>query len=377
MTILHISAVKSWGGGENHIENLTYELSVSNPEVKNIILCVHNSQFHKRLLDFSQPVETAPLSFNLDPRYIFKIISLCRKNHVDLIHLHDPRAMALAIAADRLYNLPPFIFSKKTSFPIKDRKQTLYKYNYHKIRRYLCVSETTKKVLAQRVDRHLDMVTIYHGTRVEDKDTATPYLLRQKLHIDSEAKIIGNIANHIKAKNLETFIEVAKYLVHDKGREDVHFVQIGTFTEKTPELVEKVKQLNLEHRVHFLGYLPGASNFIGQFDISLVTSISEGLPQFIYESFYHKIPVVSTAVGGIQEIIRSGENGFLSEKGDYRGLGEQILSLLTNPDLGIKFTEISQRALLEKYTTSIMAQQTLQQYKAVKEQNIPPQSRVI
>lgn len=376
MTVLHISAVKSWGGGENHIENLTYELSVSNPEVKNLILCVENSPFHKRLQDAVPLVETAPLLFNLDPRFILKIIALCRSKKVDLIHLHDPRAMALAIAADRLYNLPPFLFSKKTSFPIKDRKQTLYKYNYHKIKKYLCVSETTRQVLSQSVDRTQDMVTIYHGTRTDDKNTDTLYALRQKLNIAPGAKIIGNISNHIKAKNLEGFIEVAKYLIQDKGQQDLHFVQIGTFTERTPELLDRVKRLNLEDRVHFLGYLPRASNFIPQFDTTLVTSISEGLPQVIYESFYHQVPVVSTNVGGIAEIIQHGENGFLSETGDHRELGQQLLALLQDAALRDRFTEISRALLLEKFTTAIMAQQTLQQYKAVKEQNISSRSRV-
>ena len=369
MTVLHISAVKSWGGGENHIENLTYELSISNPEVKNIIFCVHSSPFHKRLKDSSRPAETAPLLFNLDPRYVFKIIFLCRSKNVDLIHLHDPRAMALAIAADRLYNLPPFIFSKKTSFPIKDRKQTLYKYNYHKIRKYLSVSETTSQVLSQSIDRKQDIVTIYHGTRMDDKSTSTPFILREKFNIAPEAKIIGNIANHITAKNLETFVDVANYLIHDQGREDFHFVQIGTFTERTPDLLEKVKQLNLEHRVHFLGYQPGASNFIPQFNLTLVTSFTEGLPQVIYESFYHKVPVISTRVGGIPEVIQNGENGFLAEKGDYLGLGQHILSLLQNPAMADRFTEISWTSLQEKYTTSIMAIRTLQQYRTLKEEN--------
>ena len=49
MTILHVSAVKNWGGGENQIETLCYELQQSNPDVNNIVLCVKNKQFDNRL----------------------------------------------------------------------------------------------------------------------------------------------------------------------------------------------------------------------------------------------------------------------------------------------------------------------------------------
>ena len=256
MTILHISAVKSWGGGENHIENLCYELSVSNPEVKNIILCTQDGAFHQRLKNFSHNFVAAPLLFNVDFRYILKIIKLCRKEKVDVIHLHDPRAMALAIAADRLFKLPPFLFSKKTSFPIKKRKQTLYKYNYNKIKKYLCVSKQTENVLAKAVTQKQKLITIYHGTRVDNKSDVTPFQLREKFSIPSHKKIIGSVANHHKAKNLETLIDVADYTINQRGNTNVCFVQIGTFTQRTEALIEKVKDLNLEQHIHFFGVYP-------------------------------------------------------------------------------------------------------------------------
>lgn len=368
MTILHISAVKSWGGGENHIENLCYELSVSNPEVKNIILCVKGSAFHNRLKSANHNFESAPLLFNLDFRYIVKIIQLCRKENVDLIHLHDPRAMTLAIAADRLFNLPLFIFSKKTSFPIKKRKQTLYKYNYHKIKKYLCVSKQTKNVLNEAVKDREKLTTIYHGTRIDNKSDLTPFQLREKFSIPDSKKVIGNIANHHRAKNLETLIDVADYIINKKGSDNIHFVQIGTFTERTPALIEKVKDLNLEEHIHFVGYMTKASNFIPQFDVSLITSSNEGLPQVIYESFYHRVPVVSTNVAGIPEIITSGENGFLSDAYDYKGLGENIVHLMEHQGRIQQFTEISRKKLFEQYVTPIMAKRTLNEYDTVLDQ---------
>lgn len=365
MTILHISAVKSWGGGENHIENLCYELSFSNPEVKNIILCTKNGAFHKRLKSFSHNFEAAPLLFNLDFRYILKIIRLCRKEKVDIIHVHDPRAMALAIAADRLFKLPPFIFSKKTSFPIKKRKQTLYKYNYPKIKKYLCVSKQTKNVLSNAITDSEKLITIYHGTRIDNKSNVTPFQLREKLNIPLDEKIVGNVANHHKAKNLETLIDVADYIINQKGNDKIHFVQIGTFTERTEALFEKVKNLNLEKHIHFLGYTPKASNFIPQFDISLITSSNEGLPQVIYESFYHMVPVVSTNVAGIPEVIIDGENGFLADAYDFRGLGEGILRLIQNQSLISQFAEVSKKKLFEQYITPIMAKRTLKEYSEI------------
>ena len=85
----------------------------------------------------------------------------------------------------------------------------------------------------------------------------------------------------------------------------------------------------------------------------------------IYESFYHEVPVVSTRVGGIPEIIEHGQNGYLAEKYDYSKIAEHIVSLCGDSGLREQFTRRSKELLLENYTTQIMARETLKEYKAV------------
>jgi len=369
MTILHLSAVKNWGGGEHHIENLCHELQKSNPEVNSIVLCVKNSMFHKRLEQTDIKFETAPLLFNADIRYALRIIAVCRKYKVDLIHIHDPKAMMLAIMADKFSDLPSFVFSKKTSFPIRQKKSTLFKYNYPKFKKYLCVSETSKNVLAEAVTDSSKMVTVYHGTNISNKSSETPFLLREKFNIDSSKKIIGVIGNHIPAKSLETLVEVANTIINIKKRTDFAFIQIGNFTKITDQLLQLTSKYNLQNDLHFLGYVPKASNFIPQFDALLVTSESEGIPQVIYEGFYYDKPVVSTNVGGIPEIIDDGVNGFLADKYDAEKLSAKLIELFHDKGIADRFIEISHKKLLDNYTTAMMAQKTLEQYKSILKNN--------
>ncbi|WP_233194520.1 glycosyltransferase family 4 protein [Aquimarina sp. I32.4] len=361
--ILHLSAVTNWGGGENHIENLCSELSITNPEVKNTIFCVNNSPFHERLKNTGIQFTTATLGIKIDPRYIFELGRFCKKETINLIHIHDPSAIQLAIIADKLYNLPPFIFSKKTSFPIKQRKKTLYKYNYSKIKKILCVSEETKKVAEKGIYDHDKLITIYHGTNLKTKSSETSFQLRDKYNIPKSKKIIGNIANHIRAKHLDTWVDIADNLINKEKRNDFFFVQIGTFTERTEALLNRIKELKLENYMLFLGYTINASNFIPQFDISLITSQSEGIPQFIYESMYHKVPVITTNVGGIPEIIEHNNNGLLSDMHDHKTLANHVVNLSKNPQLQMDFIEKGYKKLIENFTTNNMAQQTLVVYK--------------
>lgn len=363
MTILHVSAVKNWGGGENHIETLCNELEHSNPEVKNIVLCVKNKPFHNRLKLTTIAFETAPLAYNLDFRFSLKIIALCKKHNVNVIHIHDPSGIALTIIADKLSKLPPFIFSKKTSFPIKNKKLTLYKYNYPKIKKYFCVSNETKRICEDSIQEKHKLITIYHGTSLLNKSSETPFLIREKFKLDSSIKIIGNIGNHIRAKNLETFVETVNEIVNVKKRKDFFFIQFGTFTERTEQLLNKVKELKLENHIVFVDYTPNASNFIPQFDAFLMTSQSEGIPEVIFESFYHKTPVITTNVGGIPEIIEDEINGLLTPKHDPKLLSDKIIFLFENKELINQFVQISHDKLMNNFTSLSMAQKTLNQYK--------------
>lgn len=356
----------SWGGGGNQIENLCYELSKTNPEVKNIIVVGKGGQFHERLKKLNYNYETVPLSFKMDPRAVFKLIRLCRKEKIDIIHLHGPSSLTLAVIADKFADLPPFVFSKKTSFPIKTRKQTLYKYNYHKIKKMLCVSDETKKVAKKAIIDHSKLKTVYHGTRIDNKSTQTPFRIREKLNFPANSVIIGSIGNHIPAKDLDTWIDTIDILVNKKGLDHLRFVQIGTFTDHTEKFKDRIVELQLEKYVNFLGYMPKASNFIEQFDMLLLTSKSEGLPQVIYEAMYHKTPVVSTNVGGIPEVITHRENGFLSSKENPASLADNVIALLKNKTLAEEFTKKSFEKLIPKFTSENMAMETLKVYQEIK-----------
>jgi len=365
MKILHLSAVQNWGGGENQIELLCEEFKSGYPEVKNTILCVKEGLLHKKLNSNNLNFKTAPLSFNFDLRYSLKISEICKKEQIDLIHIHDPKALSLVVLSDKFTKLPPMVFSKKTSFPIRPRKQTLYKYNYPKIKRILCVSQATKEITSESIQDPEKLVCIYHGTSIWDKSTQTPFLLRERLKLNNSTFIIGNIANHIWPKNLETFILVANELINNQGRKNLHFVQIGSYSNLTRKLLLEVERLKLQDHISFLGHIPQASNFIPQFDISLITSESEGVPQYIYESFYHEIPVISTDVGGISEVIEHGKNGLLAPAFDFMQLAEHIVTLQKNSELRRQFTSVSKVKLHQSFTTEIMAQKTLVEYKNV------------
>jgi len=99
------------------------------------------------------------------------------------------------------------------------------------------------------------------------------------------------------------------------------------------ELEKKVKSYIKNHRlsnVCYFGYILGLNEYLGAFDILLVTSKREGMPVIIWEAMDKNLPFVSTDVGGIKEVLAFGNCGFIFK--DKKDAVEKLKYLLDNQD---------------------------------------------
>ncbi len=175
--------------------------------------------------------------------------------------------------------------------------------------------------------------------------------------------IIGNVANHVNAKDLTTFVNTIDYLVNTLKIKNVHALQIGRFTDFTPTLQQQVKDKDLEKFITFTGFIKDGYKYTSNFDVFLMSSQSEGLPLSILESFYYKVPVVSTNVGGIPEAITHNETGLLSDAKAFKNLALNIKRLIDDDGLRAKITQNANALLLENFTSEVMADKTIELYK--------------
>jgi glycosyltransferase involved in cell wall biosynthesis len=100
-------------------------------------------------------------------------------------------------------------------------------------------------------------------------------------------------------------------------------------------IVPQCEELGISQQVKFLGWISEETKLAlyRDSDILILPSYDEGLPYVIIEALASGIPIVSTHVGGIPEVIEEGVNGFLIEPGDWRALTESILRLSQQPGL--------------------------------------------
>ncbi len=70
------------------------------------------------------------------------------------------------------------------------------------------------------------------------------------------------------------------------------------------------------------------------FDVFAMSSCMEGRGGIVLDAFAARVPVVSTAAGGLPEMVRDGETGLLVPVGEHEGMAQAIVRLLEDEDLG-------------------------------------------
>lgn len=158
--------------------------------------------------------------------------------------------------------------------------------------------------------------------KATDKSTA-----RSALGLPADKQVVGWVGRLSHEKAPDVFVQAAA----EVSAEDVHFSVIGS----GPELErcrELASELGLSDRVHFHGQLDGAGTLLKAFDALALTSWTEGTPMVLLEAMARGVPIVSTDVGGIPDVV-SDDEAWLMEAGDVAGISRAMTAILQNRDL--------------------------------------------
>ena len=124
---------------------------------------------------------------------------------------------------------------------------------------------------------------------------------------------------------------------HNLGRPEIHLVILGE-GEGRAMLINLARELEVENRVHFLGYVTDVETWYRHAECFVMSSHHEGYPNVLMEAMASGCPVVSfDCEYGPSEIIQDGENGLLVPEGDVEGLTKSIAKVLDDEALRRNF----------------------------------------
>jgi glycosyltransferase involved in cell wall biosynthesis len=149
--------------------------------------------------------------------------------------------------------------------------------------------------------------------------------VRQEFGIPTDAFVLACVANLRPVKNHLLLIDAASRVL--ASRPDALFVLAGDGPLRGQVLAE-IDRRGLRNRIRFLGRVPQANRLVAAADVLLLCSHSEGMPVVVMEAIAAGVPVVSTAVGGVPELIHNNRNGILTQPGSPEALAEGILQAM-------------------------------------------------
>jgi glycosyltransferase involved in cell wall biosynthesis len=173
---------------------------------------------------------------------------------------------------------------------------------------------------------------------------------------------IGSIGRLSKEKRYNCLIE-AIGLLAQKGI-DARLIIIGEGNQRN-DLENLITRLKLKGRVMLPGYRQCAKNYIHNFNIFVLPSLSEGLPITILEAMQAKIPIVATKVGGIPEVLGNGSAGMLIKASDSLNLAYAIKRIHKDKKLVSDMTQVAYRRAINIYDSKTMAKGYLKVYKDI------------
>ncbi|WP_026729267.1 glycosyltransferase family 4 protein [Flavobacterium denitrificans] len=365
MKILHISGAKAWGGNE---QQLIYSIPELNKlEIENVVFGIKDTVLEKLCVEnniaFIPAKDRKLVKFSNYKQ--FK--ELVREIKPDLIHLHTSNSLTFYVLSNLFLKLNAKVVFSKKAISASSSFISKFKYNSKAIDAVFCVSNAVKnnfsEVLSPSNKPKLTVVPDCVPLEILNKNTGVN--LREKYNVAEGKFIIGNIANHTTAKDLETLVNTADYLVNVLNKKDVVFFQIGNFSKRTDDYVKLVAEKNLQEYVIFTNTIEDASSLNKQFNVFLMTSQREGGPTSVLEAMLIGAPVVSTHVGIVPEVITSGNNGFISPIKDFKNLAENINLLLNDVNLQKEFVEKGKMTINNGFIAPVIARKTADAYKKI------------
>lgn len=150
---------------------------------------------------------------------------------------------------------------------------------------------------------------------------------KKRLGIPENCRVVGAAARLEPIKRLDIFLSAASRIAVQLP--DTRFVIVGDGSEEV-RLRALAETRGIQDRVLFLGHRADVYDVLRAFDILVLCSDHEGLPNILLEALCLGVVVVARRVGGVPEVIQNGVNGVLVESSSPSDLAEACLEVLAD-----------------------------------------------
>lgn len=299
-----------------------------------------------------------------DMRTFFSIFKIISKFKPDIIHLHSPKAAGLGAIAGKLIGVKKIVYTVH-GWPFMEERPFWQK----KIIEYF--SFTTSMICNKII-----VLSFKEKAQIKFWHFITPKVFVIKngikefetLSKEESKKKISEIYGKYIQENISWVVTVAE-LTKNKGLEyavkalknmDILYFIIGEGKDR--KVLEKIIKESEIKNIFLLGNITAAKKYLSAFDLFLLPSLKEGLPYVLLEAGLAEVPVISTNVGGIPNLIENGKEGILIEPKNMIEIQKQVSLLIDDSGKRTYFANNLKKKILSEYSIEKQMTETRKLY---------------
>lgn len=369
--VLHLLVNFESGGTERQAVELLKRL---NPERFDVRLAVLRNQgpLYQEIQVMYPDVPEFPLTSFYNANFVRQAIrlrTLLQQENIQLIHAHDFYSDMLGVVAARLTGAKVIASQRNLQqsewFAHKMGQRFINMVSH----RMLVNSNAIRDHLVENWGTNPNKISVVRNGLRDFTELNTGQWQRPRhdelcweLGLDNRAKLIGCVANLRAGKGHDDLLMAATRIIQEFPM--AHFVMIGD-GDLHDELVAQTTSLGIADHVHWLGYRSDAAKLQTAFDVAVLASLAEGLPNSVMEAMVAGVPVVATEVGGVPELIAHEDTGYLVPASQPERLAERIIFTLKHPDESARVGLHGQQFVRDRFGMRRMVQEVEALYEEV------------
>lgn len=275
------------------------------------------------------PLFSLPERCAVDPRPLWRLLGLCRRQRVNIWHGHDYKSNLYGLMLRRWH--PMRVMSTEHGWGVRGRRLALYfaieRWTLRQCDHVICVSAALGDACGA-MGIGPDRLSLVHNAidLREWKRIANPARARQELQLDPRTPTIGVVGRFSHEKGVDRMIDAIPALNRRLGPVQVLLIGDGPLRGR---LQEQARQLGVADQVRFAGWCKPLQSWYEAMDLLVLPSRSEGLANVLLEAMAMGVPVAATDVGDTRMLLDDGRCGAMLG-GDVRDWPEPMAGLLTH-----------------------------------------------
>jgi glycosyltransferase involved in cell wall biosynthesis len=361
---LHIDTARSWRGGQNQV--LLTVTGLRSAGDRAALVAHPGGELFKRAQEGLDLVPLAPRS-EVDLAAGWRLARVIARLQPDVIHAHDPHAVAMAGAAlsfdaasrwKSRRRAPALVASRRVDFHLKANSFSRWK--YRQVDCFIAASEAIRQMLIGDGVPPDRVVTVHEGVDVDRIDAMPAVNVHEALWLPHHAPLVGNVAALVPHKGQRYLIEAAHLVIQKLP--DARFVIFGE-GELREHLEHLVREHHLEKHVLLPGFRTDIIGCIKGIDLFVMSSVTEGLGTSLLDAMACRKAIVATRTGGIPEVVDDRQTGVLVPPREAAPLADAILALLNDPARRDQMAAAGYERVRTRFTVDRMVSDTAALYR--------------